>query len=341
MREDDKLTRTSVTPHLDTVLSLEQNTVFCSTFQLAWNELMSARGGEIQLEGDPPLVPELNAGGPLKADIDELACVALAGQGESFLRALRRQLVDQFGERDDFMLPSRLSERELLVYAHLEKNLVFSRPLGSDKRAGLAFGRTRDRVQCFGLWRGLEEGLFKARAEQVCVHEYRSVGEFLIELRTKDPEDRLVVARLGAFVPNTSLGAAVRQVMQRLDRPRSVLQWLSSSTKLTREDVLKIPLVDLDILHVYRELTGRGVSGTDWQIEDARQSIRFHLDERGAELRSAAAILTKRSGRASGRAIICDGPFLVLLARAGRPLPYFAAWIADPELLMRVDQASG
>jgi hypothetical protein len=31
--------------------------------------------------------------------------------------------------------------------------------------------------------------------------------------------------------------------------------------------------------------------------------------------------------------MVCDGPFLMLMMQEGKTLPYFAMWVANPEML--------
>ncbi|MCP4674234.1 MAG: hypothetical protein GY854_01685, partial [Deltaproteobacteria bacterium] len=47
---------TLITPVLESKIEKGKNSVYCSTFQLAWNTLNELVGDSIKLEGDPPLV---------------------------------------------------------------------------------------------------------------------------------------------------------------------------------------------------------------------------------------------------------------------------------------------
>jgi hypothetical protein len=68
----------------------------------------------------------------------------------------------------------------------------------------------------------------------------------------------------------------------------------------------------------------------------ALQTIRFRLDERGAMLKSEAAMATKsQSSTQMPRAYIFDAPFLILLERRSSARPYLAVWVDNPELLLK------
>ena len=82
-----------------------------------------------------------------------------------------------------------------------------------------------------------------------------------------------------------------------------------------------------------RQLLNEGWVEYDYRIREARQDIRFQLTERGAVLESSAGMTT--APVASGD-IVFDRPFLLALIEEGAPQPYFLLWIANAELLARV-----
>jgi hypothetical protein len=95
---------------------------------------------------------------------------------------------------------------------------------------------------------------------------------------------------------------------------------------------LFIPVIDFDVLRDYTELTG-----PDSILDVALQQTRFKLTEKGAVLKSEAAIATRA---ASFKNLIFDKPFLVLIQRADASQPYFALWVANAELLVPFHQTS-
>ena len=62
--------------------------------------------------------------------------------------------------------------------------------------------------------------------------------------------------------------------------------------------------------------------------------LRFRLDERGAILKSEAAIAAVLPEPEKPRQFIFDKPFLILLERKDAAQPYFALWVDNPELLV-------
>jgi hypothetical protein len=146
-----------------------------------------------------------------------------------------------------------------------------------------------------------------------------------VALRTKGKGDRLLIAR---GTPGATLQETVAGVMARAGgRPEP----------MEAGDRFQMPKLDFDVTRNYHELVGKSFANegfTGYVITRAAQNVRFRLDQNGAILKSDAVIEAK-SAAPAGRRMVCDGPFLVLLARAGQPMPYFALWVANDELLVR------
>src|SRR5687768_7030374 len=70
-----KLKRTSIVPVLQTPHAAGQNLIWCSTFELAWQEFI----GQGPASGEPAYVTHLNAKTATKADLDPSWYVARAG----------------------------------------------------------------------------------------------------------------------------------------------------------------------------------------------------------------------------------------------------------------------
>ena len=106
---------------------------------------------------------------------------------------------------------------------------------------------------------------------------------------------------------------------------------------------MKVPLIRLDVDRTYGEIAGTNVENrgdlNGQPVLDARQAIRFVLDETGAKLESSAHFTTEEAkDTVRIRHFIFNKPFLVLLARNSGTdeqigEPYFAMWIETPELL--------
>jgi hypothetical protein len=320
--------RLQIAPTLDTPLRVG-SLLFCATLRLAWAELAKITGQHpLRLQGDPPIAVALEGARVSADDLDPRSYVARAGVGDEGLRAIRKAVHAAFGDdAKTELLPRHLRETELLAYAILLKDLLFATPFAPGEERGMAFSGG-PRVRYFSLG-APSDAAWEARAKQITVHDHRSDDDFVLELASRDPEDRLIVARCP---PAATLGETVRGALDRAARSPSLLARFTGDTRIRPDEPLQIPLVEVHVEKEFESLA-TGIVGTDWAITSATQVIRFNLDETGARLRSEAAILAARGGRRPKRRFVCDGPFLVVLARRGRTEPYFASWIAGTEAL--------
>jgi hypothetical protein len=112
------------------------------------------------------------------------------------------------------------------------------------------------------------------------------------------------------------------------------------------EDVLVVPKLNFDVTREYRELEGLQLLPTapgmadDLTLLRATQNMRFQMDEKGVQLRSESHMSFGCSAQISPRPkheMIFDKPFLILLMRKGAAKPYFALWVANPELLVKAE----
>jgi hypothetical protein len=107
---------------------------------------------------------------------------------------------------------------------------------------------------------------------------------------------------------------------------------------------LAIPVLTLNVRRNYGEILGRHILNpelTGLWIDRAAEVIRFRLDETGAHLEAEAEIVGENGHSEpvpvpGPRRFVFDRPFLLLLQERDASTPYFAAWIANTELMERV-----
>jgi hypothetical protein len=143
----------------------------------------------------------------------------------------------------------------------------------------------------------------------------------IIELNTLSTNDRLILAMIP---PRETLLETVKYVQSSIsNKTPQVLQEASS---------LRIPVLNLKFKKHYNELSGIIRSRNprfDGNQLFADQLIRFKLDETGAILKSEAHIYMGIS-----QDIIFGKPFLIMLQQKDSPMPYFALWVDNPEVLV-------
>ena len=324
-----QLKTTKVLPHFHAPITAGENLLWCSTMQLAWNELstlVTGGAGKPSIGTPPnPLAAELLIARGSTSDIDVNAYVAHAGIGPDTINQIRTKLSQTFkGAASPKLLPATLGPTDILAYAYLFKNLEFETPFIKSK-APITFTTTA--LKAWGCWNDpLTKDLETIRG-QVKILAYTSPTNWSVELTTKDPTDRLIISRLE---PAATLAATCDAALALATEPAAAMG--------TR-DTLKVPYLNFDITESFSQLTGTQISGAkaSGTIDTAIQNIRFKLDERGAILKSEAVmgVTSAPMIRDQPKVMVCDGPFLIQMLKKDASTPYFAAWIANPEILTK------
>jgi len=311
---------TVVRPVLDEPLPRGKNVLWCATFQMAWDAASRQFGGPLRLQPVSKLADSLNRTPFNPQWIDAGSVFYASGSvGEGIL-----DQIDQGARAKG--APSKLSgdlrkiskTEDLVFYALLSKDLEFEKPFGRlgkwkvGRHAVPWFGFTPDQRNTGDL------------LQQVGVHHYGARNDFVIELRSKQTGDQLLLAKLPEL-PATA-AAASRAVLKRLraDAPRA-----------EGADLLAVPNIVADEKVSFAELEGRTVAGSGRFVRGAMQTIDFRMDEKGVKLRSEAAISFGCSAqyKVDPRLMILDPPFAIVMKRKNAPQPYFVAWIANADLL--------
>ena len=317
-----ELPRTTVTADLTEKHVPGKNLIWCATVQMAWDQLGTLLKEPLDLEGAPPMALGLNRKLVQEEHLPPGKYYARAGFfKDGIVQTIRSEMAQRFPNATMPSLPSASGGEEALAFAYLFTDLPFEAPLF--RHAGISFKGTK--VAAFGLWDGHGKVPTLDQMKQVIVRDFRSDSDFVVELTPKGGGERMIVARVS---PGATLLETVTSVMARLDGPRGGFR---------AADDLMVPCVNFELVRGYSEVTGSAhrIKGRGSWIADAQQMIRFRFDEQGALLESYSYFWTVLNGDPpKGRKMICDGPFLILLAREAGRMPYFAFWVENDELLI-------
>ena len=174
---------------------------------------------------------------------------------------------------------------------------------------------------------------------------------FIVELLTKAREDRLILAMIP---PKRTLTQTVDEATTLMANPNTMMlkrisladealrakpEIISKYACLFPKENLNVPVLDFDILREFTELCHKPVKCKNPKLNGqpcvaALQTIRFCLNENGAKLESEALGMFSSGAEPTHRDFTFNRPFLVMLMRKGSTKPYFAAWIANDELLV-------
>ncbi|MBC7822061.1 MAG: DUF1559 domain-containing protein [Planctomycetaceae bacterium] len=328
------LTRTDMPPHVTAQISPERNLVYCATFQIAWdgmrNEIIKA---PIDLEGSPEMAVELNRVQFDKANLDDASYVALAGPvKDGIFDRIDQEMNRKFpGKQRQLGKPSR--DDVFWAYCYLFKRLPFAtkfdkldQPLPFQTSSGPVL------VEAFGIHGGPQAEMMRGQVE---VLDYVTDDDFVLRLKT--PTDDIVLAKIA---PLATLAEMIDAVKQR----RLPGTGRRRSENLQPLEPLIIPRLSANIDREFSELVVRHLVNPGWAgfyIAGARQIVKFQLDESGAILESEADVTFNEFDEPKiplpqPRRFIFDKPFLVILQQRNATQPYFAAWIANEELLSPV-----
>lgn len=334
LRADAKdLEGTIVTPHLHQKMLPNKNILWCSTFQLSWNELNSLAKGHVTLDPNTSITEILNNSPISKSDIDSTAYVAKAGFVEDgIVDQIKAELNKKFqGQAQSELLEVGSQLGGLIAYANLNTFLPFRYPFYRFNRNGLSF--VGEPVQNFGLpdngpQRSIRDSYISA---QVTVVDVKNEDDFIIELENTAPRNRLILAKVP---PSSTLQETIKMVQS-----RRTMTGHNDSVGIIG---LHIPVIDFDLLKHYRELEGRTIRSSDKRVNGqpltmAAQSIQFRLDELGAVLKSEAMNAAYLGGMPKRPIkLLFDKPFLILIQREDAKNPFFALWVGNSELLFPV-----
>jgi hypothetical protein len=307
-----------IVPVLDVPISASKNLLWCGAFQLAWNEACERFKGPISLRPTSSLTALLNRRTFDRRSVDEASIFVASG-------ALDGGIVQKIkaGVRKMNAPESRLLEGlqpgfgQLICYARLDKELSFPKPFG---RLG-SFPLAGRKAPCFGF---LEDSQRAGDLRsQTLIHSYRDARDFVIELKTTNAEDMLVLAKT---TPAVTLRETVLGVVRQLQE---------SPPPAGGRDVMVAPCVTFSEAGSFPELEMRAVEGNPgWFLRSALQSIDFKMNEKGVTLHSEARVWFACSAETPPEHImILEPPFLLLMKRKSAKEPYLACWIANGDLL--------
>ena len=326
-----ELQRTYITPHLEHKIKKGKNVLWCTTFQIAWNELCKLNGEPIQMANAPEMVSILNKQSVTRTDLDEASYIAMAGiMGDGIITRIEKALEEKFHGQSSPNVVLPILKQTLtgfwITYCYLFKHLPFRYDFDRLPQ-GLNF--SRDKVQCFGFdrkWVQHTSGL----VGQVRVRDYRNPDDFIIELITQSKTDRLILAKIH---PETTLSQTIMTVQKRLTRGKRA--------SIVPQSSLMVPVLNFDLLRSFTELYGKpirsnnpNIAGTPFVV--ALQQIRFRFDEKGAVLKSEAGGAGGGGSPKKPRPLnlIFNKPFLIMIKKTDAEMPYFALWVDNTELLV-------
>ncbi len=324
-KKENKLQNTMVIAHLDERIEPDQNTVFTSTFLMAWKLLKDdIIGGDIRLQKPVSLTPQFNkASSGIIVNDDFLAKGGLVEDG--IVEEINKDLKRKFNIGKPGLAEYEDLNDNIICFSYFNEGIGFKYPFEEHKNLYPFFvNRDRTDVVCFGIGDKDNTRSGKRIRDQVEIYDNQGCNNFILKLNGISDENELYLAKVPLM---KTLGETIRTVEERISN--------SNPASLNDGDVLVVPKLKVSVNKSYDELLGKHLANDGFEryfFAVADQEINFSLDESGAKTTSEAVIVLKK-GPCDGRYLF-DRPFLLYMKKKGSNQPYFAMWVANPEIMI-------
>lgn len=315
------------TGNLATTLTLEDeienDTIWCGTFQLIWNDLKNDLAKQnIVFTPQLKVIENLNKETFTVNDLSEKYYYKIVGTPSLQLKEeIEKAIKEKFNETsdilDDFEWENR-DPKDYFLYAMLKKNFEFEKAFEELENGN--FGNYEN-VKYFGIKKNSESDELR---KQVEVLYYNSKDDFAIKLKTKQ-EDEVILCK-------NPKGNTFNEVYQNIEQQKSTYK---GNKKLQEGELLKVPNIKLKEKTEFTEIQNKSFlfsNGDSYHIEKALQTIEFELDKTGGKIKSEAGIMAKCESAImlnEIREFSVDDTFAIFLVEQGKEKPYFAGKISD------------
>ena len=329
--ENQKNEETETSAEINFALTLEDNvgqdTAWCGTFQLIWNDLKNDLAKQdiiFMQEPDLQVVKNLNKETFKTEDISENSYYKVYGNPtlelkEQIEKAIKEKFNEESDILDDFSWENN-NPKDYFLYCMLKKEFEFPVAFKELEDGEFANGKY-SKINYFGLEKDAEEEL----RSQVEVLYYNSPSQFAVKLKTKQ-NDEIILAR----------GEEGNTFQEKYNNINTNSENYEGIKEFTEKDELKIPNIDFKQKTEFTELEQKEFSFANedvYIIEKALQTIQFELDKEGGKIKSEAGIMNKEMAIATDeieeRKFNFDDEFVIFLKENDKEKPYFAASISD------------
>jgi hypothetical protein len=202
----------------------------------------------------------------------------------------------------------------------LKKEFTFK--YAFDELIAANFNNSTEKVKYFGINSKSDKKLYK----NVQVLFYNSDDDFAVKFLTNENEEVILYRT---------------DKKDSFENLYSLTQELAENTDFTSSDVLTVPEINVDKTISYDDLTGKQIVGTDLQISQALQTIKFKMDNKGGSLKSEAAMTVMRMSLVQPstmpRYFVFNKPFVLFLKEQAKEKPYYAMRIDNTDYLVKAN----
>ena len=297
-----------------------QDRVWVGTFQIVWNDLMDKlANGEVKFfAGNPDSANELNKREFTTSDVSDKCYYKYFGKiSANTKKTIEDAIKKKFNEKSDILdkLNWTPGKGRYIIYAMLKKDFEF---LNAFDKLGQSDFRGK-KAEFFGINRGTKDKL----REGVHVLFYNSPSEYAVKLDTTSNDE--------VYLFKTSTTNTFKYIYEDMLKKEKAFK---GNKKFAKIDMLKVPNLKFFEEKEFKELCGKHIKGTKLEIDQALETVKFEMDNKGVKLKSEAVITTKLTSIGPGRLehpryFYFDDTFVLFLKEKGKSKPYFALRVYD------------
>lgn len=314
-------TKEGITTTLTLEDEIQNDTIWCGTFQLIWNDLKNDLAKQ-----DIIFTPQLKVAENLNKetfttnDISDKYYYKKVGTPSIELKEeIEKAIKEKFNETSEILNDFNWDgePQDYFLYTMLKKQFQFEKAF--EELENGKFGNYED-VKYFGINTNKSEEL----RSQVRVLYYNTENDFAIKLKTKQ-EDEVIICK-------NPKGNNFNKIYENITKRESKYD---GNKYLQEGELLKVPNIKLKEKTEFTELEGKPykfANGDMYTINKAIQTIEFELDKTGGKIKSEAGMMAEKSSimfPEENRTFFVDDTFAIFLIEDGKNTPYFAGKISD------------
>lgn len=299
-----------------------QDRVWVGAFQIVWNDFMDKIiHNPIRFrEGTPTLVNELNKQSFTVDDISESAYYKYVGKvKKNTKKQITKGLKKKLKESSDILNKLELTPRNdmFIVYAMLKKDFEF---INSFDKLGKSAFKDGIPTEYFGIGNQSNK---KVLARGVEVMFYNDPSDYAVKLATTG-KDEVMLYKNSSNKPFNYIYSDMLKKQKNFN----------GKTEFKKVDELKIPSIEFFEEKVFEDLTGRRIMGTNLVINQAMESVKFDMNNKGVKLKSEAAMTVMTTSLLPPEELVprlfyFDDTFVIFLKEKEKRSPYFALRVND------------
>ena len=301
--------------------SNEQDRVWVGSFQLVWNDFMDkVVHGPVRFRDLPSqAVYDLNRQTFTTKDVSSDSYYKVATKvTKKTKKQITKAIKKKFNTTSDLLDKMDLEPRndKYIIYTMFVKNFEFIRPFD---KLGKSLFAGEETVEYFGITKESDKSLKGG----VKVLYYNNPNDFAVMLLTKDNEE-VYLYKNASNKPFAILWS---------DMFKKELTF-NGDIYLKDVDELKVPVIKFQEDKNYEEFAKKRVMGTNLVIEQAMQTIKFSMDNKGVDLKSEAGLSFATCSlpgpeELTPRLFYLDDTFVIFLKEKNKKKPYMAVRVND------------